>query len=106
MLSGRRSALEYNPEDYRSLEQYGIKFEHVYFEARDGTVLHGWFIPCKNNLKCPTIIFFHGNAGSKILVSFCFVLFNERVDIGHRIPEMLEFYEHLSVNMFWIDYRG
>jgi hypothetical protein len=64
-LVGKRSALQFNPEGFQSLEEYGIEFEHVYFSSVDGTILHGWFVPCKDAQNAPTIIFFHGNAGSK-----------------------------------------
>jgi hypothetical protein len=70
-LQGRRSAIQYNPEGFQSLEDYGIEFEQVYFDSVDGEVLHGWFIPCRTREmanESPTIIFFHGNAGSKLQI--------------------------------------
>lgn len=36
--------------------------EEVWFTARDGTRLHGWYFPSQQNSR--TIIYFHGNGGN------------------------------------------
>lgn len=46
-------------------DQYGIAYEDVFFESKDKTKLHGWFLPAKVGVKKAkgTIVFSHGNAG-------------------------------------------
>lgn len=40
----------------------GLKFEDAWFQAADGTKLHGWYVP-KKNAKA-AVLFCHGNAGN------------------------------------------
>jgi fermentation-respiration switch protein FrsA (DUF1100 family) len=42
-------------------ERLGLKYEDVYFNAGDGTRLHGWFLPAQGK-SAGTILFLHGNA--------------------------------------------
>ncbi|MCR4347970.1 MAG: alpha/beta hydrolase [Sulfuricaulis sp.] len=42
-------------------KQLGLVYEDVYFNASDGTRLHGWFLPAQGN-ALGTILFLHGNA--------------------------------------------
>jgi uncharacterized protein len=44
-----------------SPDQLGLKYEDVYFTARDGTQLHAWFLPGTSRVQ-GTILFLHGNA--------------------------------------------
>ncbi len=44
-----------------SPDQLGLKYEDVYFPARDGTRLHAWFLPAQGAAQ-GTILFLHGNA--------------------------------------------
>ncbi|MGB7934694.1 MAG: alpha/beta hydrolase [Gammaproteobacteria bacterium] len=44
-----------------SPDQLGLKYEDVYFPARDGTLLHAWFLPGTSRVQ-GTILFLHGNA--------------------------------------------
>jgi len=44
-----------------SPDQLGLKYEDVYFPARDGTRLHAWFLPAQGAAR-GTILFLHGNA--------------------------------------------
>jgi len=49
----------HNPKDY------GYEMESVKFSSRDGTKLHGWFLPARGGKKAhATVVFSHGNAGS------------------------------------------
>lgn len=43
-------------------EQGGYKAEDVFFQASDGTRLHGWFFPALQEAGNGTIVQFHGNA--------------------------------------------
>ncbi len=40
----------------------GLIYEDVFFEAPDGTPLHGWFLPSRAEETHGTVLFFHGNA--------------------------------------------
>ena len=63
-------------------------YEDVFFEALDGTRLHGWWIPTKESTHA--LIVSHGNAGN----------------ITYR-AEAAEFLrDELGVNVFIYDYRG
>ncbi|GAB4511660.1 MAG: alpha/beta hydrolase [Sulfuricaulis sp.] len=42
-------------------KQLGLTYEDVYFNASDGTHLHGWFLPAQGR-ALGTILFLHGNA--------------------------------------------
>ena len=44
-----------------SPDELGLKYEDVYFPARDGTRLHAWFLPAESRPR-GTILFLHGNA--------------------------------------------
>jgi fermentation-respiration switch protein FrsA (DUF1100 family) len=44
-----------------SPDRLGLKYEDVYFAARDGTRLHAWFLPAQGR-ALGTILFLHGNA--------------------------------------------
>lgn len=48
-------------EHVQTPEQLGLKYEDVYFNASDGTRLHGWFLPAPGG-ALGTILFLHGNA--------------------------------------------
>jgi len=67
--------------------QLELPWEDVYFHARDGVKLNGWFL--KNPEARSTLLFAHGNAGN----------------ISDRILKVRFFYE-LGLNVFIFDYRG
>lgn len=65
----------------------GLAYEDVSFQADDGTMLHGWFIPGDNNK--PVVLFFHGNAGN----------------ISGRVGNLGRL-NRLGLSVFIFDYRG
>ena len=69
-------------------EDVGLDYRDVAFEAADGTKLHGWFVPARND-RMGSILFLHGNADN---ISTHF----ERVA---WLPEG-------GFDTFFIDYRG
>lgn len=81
----------YFPEKYPSgiwnPEDYGLTVEDTYFKTEDGLVLHGWFVPSKENKI--TLLWFHGNAGN----------------LSHRV-ENIKYLNALDINVFIFDYRG
>ena len=70
--------------DYSLLAE---KYEEIFFETRDGLILHGVFLEGESNL---TVILFHGNAGN----------------IGDRLEYISLMSSEIGVNVFLFDYRG
>ena len=68
---------------------WGFRFEDVKFESKDGTRLHGWFMPARGKSAKATIVFSHGNAGS----------------LGHHLGFVMWMVE-AGYNVFMYDYRG
>lgn len=68
-------------------ENWGLKYEDVWFRTADDVKLHGWYIPHPDAKW--TLLFFHGNAGN----------------ISHR-EDSVKIFHRLGVNVFIIDYRG
>lgn len=69
-------------------DQVGIAYQDVYFNAADGTRLHGWFLPA-HQAPIGTILHLHGNA-ENISTHFGAVFW---------LPER-------GFNVFLLDYRG
>lgn len=67
-----------------------LPFENVFIKSIDSTKLHAYFIPQPQAHQCPTILFFHGNAGN----------------IGHRLPNARGLFKHLQANILMVEYRG
>lgn len=65
----------------------GLVFEDAWFNAADGTRLHGWFVP--HERPRAVTLFLHGNAGN----------------ITHR-DDMLRELHRLGVAVLALDYRG
>ncbi len=72
----------------QSPRDVGLDFDDLYFSARDGVVLNGWFI--RHREARSTLVWFHGNAGN----------------IGHRVANIRLLHEKTRVNIFIFDYRG
>lgn len=67
---------------------WGFAYEDVTFPSKDGTKLHGWFMPGRNGAKA-TVVFSHGNAGA----------------LGHHLGFVMWLVE-AGYNVFMYDYRG
>lgn len=71
--------------------KYGYQFENINFTSKDGTKLHGWFLPSKlgsQNAKA-TIVYSHGTSGS---LAYHFGFVDWLIDAGY--------------NVWMFDYRG
>jgi len=90
LLSGCFNSSFYHPNQtiYETPDQYGLRYEEVFFKSKDGTGLHGWFIPALGD-PIGTVIYFHGNYGN---VSYYFKQI-------HWLPSE-------RFNVFTFDYRG
>lgn len=89
-LSGCANGLFYHPDAIEVLtpRDSGLAYEDVTFQSKDGTPLHGWFVPAKGDAWA-TVIHFHGNAGN-ITSHFGIVSFLPR----------------RGCNLMMFDYRG
>jgi fermentation-respiration switch protein FrsA (DUF1100 family) len=65
----------------------GLTFEDAWFEAADGTKLHGWYVP--HDRPRAVVLFAHGNGGN----------------ISHR-GDLLQALNRLGVAVLAFDYRG
>ncbi|MBN2474448.1 MAG: alpha/beta hydrolase [Pirellulales bacterium] len=66
----------------------GLDFEGVFFEADDGTTLHGWYVP--HDRPRAAVLYCHGNAGN----------------ITHRADILHVLHDRVGVSVFIFDYRG
>lgn len=91
LLAGCENSLIYHPVKYPKglweTSEMPLPIQDVWFEAKDGVKLHGWYIPREKAVA--TLLFFHGNAGN----------------ITNRL-ENIFFLHHLDLNVFIFDYRG
>jgi len=76
----------------RSPLEYGLPYEDLYFVTNEDEpkTLNAWFVKQRGFKHCPTLIFFHGNAGN----------------IGDRLQNIYGLYENVQCNIFIVDYRG
>jgi fermentation-respiration switch protein FrsA (DUF1100 family) len=65
----------------------GFEYEEVFFAARDGIQLNGWFVPAPS--PSGILLFCHGNAGN----------------ISHRL-DSIGIFRRLGLSTFIFDYRG
>ena len=65
-----------------------VTFEDVFFQAADGTQLHGWYCPCEQPRA--TILLSHGNAGN----------------VAFRTRWLQQLQSRLKVSVLIYDYRG
>jgi fermentation-respiration switch protein FrsA (DUF1100 family) len=66
----------------------GLAFEDAWFQAADGTRLHGWYVPCANAHSA--VLFCHGNAGN----------------VTHRASILEMLHRRVGVSVLVFDYRG
>ena len=83
--------LFYNPtpHEYLTPAYLDLEYEDVYFQSKDGTKLHGWFLPAQSGNAKGTVVHFHGNAEN--LTHFFFHVF---------------YFPQRDYNLFMFDYRG
>jgi fermentation-respiration switch protein FrsA (DUF1100 family) len=90
IIQGCFTGAFYHPDQVQieTPAQYHLRFEEVFFTSRDGTMLHGWFVPAIGS-PAGTVVHFHGNYGNQTY-SFKQV---------HWLPAY-------GFNVFTFDYRG
>ncbi len=79
------------PAGYWTPSEYGfsVQPQDCYFQAIDGTQLHGWWIPASADAATPVLLFCHGNAGN----------------LTYRLDN-LEKLQQVGISTFIFDYRG
>ncbi|XP_054012700.1 protein ABHD13 isoform X1 [Hylaeus anthracinus] len=99
ILYHKEDRLVYRPEWPTSSRVYvpapsifNLPYQSIYTGSGDGTLLHMFFIPQPEDRarKVPTLLYLHGNAGN----------------IGHRLPNVAEFYHNVQCNILMLEYRG
>jgi fermentation-respiration switch protein FrsA (DUF1100 family) len=78
-----------SPKHFVDPAQFKLKYEDIYFRAKDGTRLHGWFFRTTAAKPKGTIVQFHGNAQN---ISTHFFSLMWLIQEGY--------------NLFTFDYRG
>ena len=66
----------------------GLSFEDAWFQAADGTKLHGWYVP--HDSPQAAILFCHGNAGN----------------VTHRADILERLHDDVDASVLIFDYRG
>nr|NIQ00371.1 alpha/beta hydrolase [Nitrospinaceae bacterium]NIR54449.1 alpha/beta hydrolase [Nitrospinaceae bacterium]NIS84868.1 alpha/beta hydrolase [Nitrospinaceae bacterium]NIT81680.1 alpha/beta hydrolase [Nitrospinaceae bacterium]NIU43951.1 alpha/beta hydrolase [Nitrospinaceae bacterium] len=91
LLVGCEKSIIYHPDKYPvglwQTDQAPVPIEDVWFQAKDGVKLHGWYVPHPE--PAASLLFFHGNAGN----------------LSHRLDNILVL-QSLRLNIFIFDYRG
>jgi len=88
---GESRKLKYNSRGFRDPGEYQLPYEDCYIATKDGVRIHAWLVlQQENKAQCPTILFFHGNAGN----------------IGFRIINARQLYSETGCNVLLVDYRG
>ena len=80
----------YNSVGFQSPEEHSMAFTSHLIPCPDGVQLHAWLLLRPSSLHCPTLIFFHGNAGN----------------IGFRLPNAKSLYFGCGLNVLMVEYRG
>ena len=71
-----------------SWEPRGLGQQDIWFQAADGTRLHGWLFPSEQPRA--TVLYLHGNGGN----------------LSHRAQLMAQLQRQLNISIFIPDYRG
>ncbi|CAI5737019.1 unnamed protein product [Peronospora destructor] len=79
-----------NPPGCRHPGEFSIDYEDLMIPCKDGVKINAWLMKQRDHTTCPTLIFFHGNAGN----------------IGYRLPNAVQLYRKVGANILLVDYRG
>ncbi|CAF2093983.1 unnamed protein product [Rotaria magnacalcarata] len=97
-LYSLQDALLYQPSEpdtsrliVQTPDYFHMPYEILTIPTSDNEKLHGYLIKqMQNGDDCPTLVFFHGNAGN----------------IGHRLQNVHLLYRGCNINILLFDYRG
>ncbi len=81
-----------NPTRYKNpMDHHGVPYEDEMVETVDGAKVATWLMLQEQNPeKCPTLIYFHGNAGN----------------MGFRLENSVKMLLNSKLNVLTMDYRG
>lgn len=89
-----RSPLEWditgNRANHNTPMDKKLTFLEEFIVTDDNISIHTWIILQKESRKCPTLVYFHGNAGN----------------MGFRLPNAAQMYAKAGINVVMVDYRG
>jgi len=90
MVTAYENSQVYQPVKYPAgdWQPAGLVYEDAFFQAEDGTHLHGWYLPHPHPRA--VILFAHGNAGN----------------LSHRREMLEELRDRHQVSVMIFDYRG
>lgn len=57
-----------NPDGFQNPSQQNMEYEDLNILTKDNINLHGWFVKQEDSRNRPTVVYFHENAGSKLLI--------------------------------------
>ncbi|ETM01024.1 hypothetical protein L917_02332 [Phytophthora nicotianae] len=103
-----------NPPGYRHPGEFSIDYEDLMIPCKDGVKINAWLMKQKEHTTRPTLIFFHGNAGSELIArillhsvkTLILTIGLLAVDIGYRLPNAVQLFQKVGVNVLLVDYRG
>ncbi|SDM58415.1 hypothetical protein SAMN05660860_02815 [Geoalkalibacter ferrihydriticus] len=71
-------------------DQRDLTYDDVWLDTEDGVRIHAWFLPGRDEVDLPALIFFHGNAGN----------------ISHRVHNLELLHRRLGMPVLIVSYRG
>jgi len=85
-----RKGRTFNPTPYPqgNWRPAGLVYRDVWFRSGDGTLLHGWYVPCEDPRA--VVLYCHGNSGN----------------LSHRADVLRTLHDEVGVTVFIFDYRG
>jgi len=87
--TGEKRQVKFNLHGMRSPSEIRLPFEEHYITTKDNVKIHSWLIKQDNDV-CPTIIYFHGNAGN----------------IGFCLANAKQLFFSTGCNILMVEYRG
>lgn len=90
LLAGCVERMFFYPDSaqYSRPEQYGLQHEDVFFDAADGSRLHGWWLPARGE-ALGSVLHLHGNAAN----------------VSNHLP-LVAWLPGAGFNVLMLDYRG
>jgi fermentation-respiration switch protein FrsA (DUF1100 family) len=90
LLSGCVERMFFYPDSarYTQPQQFGLQHEDVFFDAEDGSQLHGWWLPAKG-AALGSVLHLHGNAAN----------------VSNHLP-LVAWLPPAGFNVLMLDYRG
>ncbi|RHY12421.1 hypothetical protein DYB36_002370 [Aphanomyces astaci] len=96
-----------NPEGYRHPNEYGIDYEDVFIPCADGIKIHAWLMKQPQPTTVPTIVFFHGNAGSSsISLVAGLIVENTFLSISAMVDQVMPWLSYVKPVVLRLDWSN